>query len=235
MRLRWITLIGAVALAIGGAGIGGAQSLAPYFSFPSGGITGSTNTFVSITFPKGISVAVPRAWRVVGKDELQIIETTTGAVMDLSGIDADFNDETLLVAASSMPRATFASMRLSLEKPLMSPTEVRRMSAFTGQSSQSNPELRKLAEQFRALIGPGLQAIGQEFIGNVELRIDRFGRRPALVTEYRRTGLKGPVAVQINYIMGAAGDAKLTLSYREAEGGLWKPVLGRIRYSLKFE
>ena len=233
MRLR--AFVAATALAIGGVGHLCAQPSISYFDFPSGGITGSTATFVSIKFPKGISIAVPRAWRVLGKDELQIIETTTGAVMDLTGIDADFSDELLLVAANSMPRTTYATMRLTLEKPLMDPKEIRQLFAFVGQSSRTSPELRKMAGDFRAVHSSLLKAINQQIIGELELRVDRFGRRPALVTQYQRTGLKGPVAVQINYILGAETDANLTLSYRETEGVLWKPVLGRIRHSLQVQ
>lgn len=234
MGRRWATFIAGAAIASAGVA-SSAQTLAPYFDFPSGGITGSTDQFVAIKFPKGISVAVPRAWRVLDKDELQLIDTTTGAALDLSGIDADFGTETLLVAASSMPRTTYASMRLSLEEPLLPPDEVIQMKNFIGQTSQTNVELRKLADQFTTELGPVLGAINQKIIGNLELRVDRFGQRPALVIEYRRTGLKGPVAVQMNYVLGAGGDAKLTLSYRETESFLWKPVLGRIRYSLTYQ
>ena len=73
---------------------------------------------------------------------------------------------------------------------------------------------------------------GNQLIDFHGMRIDRASGHPALVTEYRRTGSKGPVIVQINQIFTGAQEIGINLSYRETEAALWKPVVGKIRQSI---
>jgi hypothetical protein len=86
-------------------------------------------------------------------------------------------------------------------------------------------EMHKMTQMM--LPQQGLQLI--EFMGS---RIDKISGYPALVTEYRRTGPKGSVFVQINQIITESQDIRINLSYRESEVALWKPVIGNIRQSI---
>jgi len=54
----------------------------------------------------------------------------------------------------------------------------------------------------------------------------------ALTIEYQRSGMRGPVHVQINRIVTATQELSVILSYRESEAQLWKPIMERIRRSL---
>lgn len=58
------------------------------------------------------------------------------------------------------------------------------------------------------------------------------GGHPSLVAEYSRTGPKGPVLVQITSLYLDGKEMRLTLSYRESEAGLWKPIVAYIGQSL---
>ncbi len=68
-----------------------------------------------------------------------------------------------------------------------------------------------------------------EFIGS---RIGEISGNPTLTTEYRRTGLKGPVFVQLNQIFTTSQEIHFNLSYRESEAMLGNRVIGKIRQSV---
>lgn len=209
-------------------------SVAPPFAFPSGGISGSTHSFVMLSLPRNVSIALPRAWRTLGPDELQLIGTTTGAITDLSGIDLGSDTDHVLVAANSMPSSTYAAVRVtSTTPPSVTAAEVREMAGLVGYSSKTNTQLAELETDMRAQMENALARAGMRITQFYGVRVDLFGKYPALVTEYKRTGPKGDVFVQINQILTPTHDVQLNLSYRESERMIWMPVMGRIRQSLQ--
>ena len=81
--------------------------------------------FSLVKLPRGVEVEVPKGWWLLGKDYNRVIETSVEAIMDLSGYELD-NDKTVnLIAASSTPLTTYASLRIdSITPPSVTPEEV---------------------------------------------------------------------------------------------------------------
>jgi hypothetical protein len=101
--------------------------------------------------------------------------------------------------------------------------------------------------EIQAATATDLKDIGNELRGGLEkmlplqnnqllqfygVRKDSISGHPALVIEYRRSGPKGPVIVQINLIFTNSQEVNINLSYRESEAALWKPVVAKIRQSI---
>ncbi len=209
------------------------QSIPPPFAFPSGGITGSTDAFIRLSLPRNVAIAVPRAWRVLGPNELQLIDTAAGAMADLSGADIQTGADQVLIAANSMPTSTYAAVRVtSSMPPTASTAEIRELSRLVGYSSATHPDLAELGTIMRTQMDSMLSAGGMRVTHFYGVRIDRLGGHTTLVTEYKRTGQKGDVFVQINQILTGSQDIQINLSYRESERLFWVPVLGRIRHSI---
>lgn len=144
--------------------------------------------------------------------------------MDLSGIGLPPGSETNLIAASSMPRSTYAAVRVdSTIPPSLTPSQFAMITA--ADISELQTDINQNVEKLLPLQGHTLI----HFIG---VRIDKISGHPAIVTEYRRSGPKGPVFVQVNQVFTARQEIRINLSYREAEVALWKPVVAKIRNSI---
>ena len=184
----------------------------------------SESNFVAVDLPRGIELQIPIGWWLLGDDYERLIQTTVEAAMDLSGIGLSDGKEINLIAANSMPRSTYAAVRVDSIVPVSIPQSVF--------ASITPADLR----EFQAEIYQNLQAIlplqGLQLIEFKGVRVDKISGYPALVTEYRRTGPKGPVFVQTNQIFTESQDIRINLSYRESEAVIWKPVIGKIRQSI---
>jgi len=180
--------------------------------------------FASIRLPRGIEIQVPNGWRLITSEFRQLIDTSTEAALELSGLDAADGDETNLIAANSMPASTYAAVRVDVvRRAPIQPSE------FASITAAEVPEMHSEREKNIRILLPhqGLQLI--KFDG---VRIDTISGYPAIVTEYSRTGPKGPVLVQINQIFTRGQSFRINLSYRASESIIWKPVIAKIRRSI---
>lgn len=211
------------------------QSISPApFAFPTGvGHRRERNLFV-VALPRSVSIALPRAWRILGPNELQLIETSAEALADLSGLDVDTGPDQVLVAANSMPPSTYAAVRVTSSTPASAtPAEIEELAQLVGHSSHTHGELAALERELLPQTEVMLRKGGIPLLQFYGVRVERISGHPALVTEYRRAGPKGDVFVQLNHIFTPQQDVQVNLSYRQAEQRLWMPVLGRIRQSLQ--
>lgn len=184
----------------------------------------SSSNFPTVTLPRGIEVQIPKGWWLLSADHDQAIQTSVEAAMDLSDIGLSEGQESNLIAANSMPRSTYAAIRVdSTIPPSIVPSEF---------PSITVNDIRELQTAMRQNLQKLLPLQGNQLIEFLGSRIDNISTHPAIVTEYRRTGPKGPVFVQINQIFTTSQEIRINLSYRESEMALWKPVLGKIRRSL---
>lgn len=78
-----------------------------------------------------------------------------------------------------------------------------------------------------------LSAQNEKIVSFADVRRILVQNYPALVTEYTRTGIKGPVKVQIIQVVMPENDVSITLSYRISEGSLWVPIIEKIRSTFK--
>lgn len=190
----------------------------------SSAVASNDLNFAPIKLPRGIELQIPKGWRLLGADHNQVIQTSAKAAMAISGIGLPDGQETNLIAANSMPRSTYAAVRVdSTIPPSVAPSEFASITATDVRELQT--EMRSNLQKVLSLQGNQLM----EFFGS---RIEKISGHPAVVTEYRRTDPKGPVFVQINQIFTSSQEIRINLSYRESEVALWKPVVGKIRQSI---
>lgn len=190
----------------------------------SSAVADSNSNFAAVKLPRGIELQIPKGWWLLGADYNRAIETSAEAAMDLSGIGLADGHDTNLIAANSMPRSTYAAVRVnSVIPPSFAPSEF---------SSITVADVRELQTEMRQTIQKLLPLQGAQLIEFLGTHIEKISGHPAMVTEYRRTGPKGPVFVQINQIFTSSQEICINLSYRESEIALWKPVVGKIRQSI---
>jgi len=184
--------------------------------------------FTSVKLPRGVEVQVPKGWWLLGKDYNRLIQTSVEAVMDLSGFDLDEGEEINLITANSMPRTTYASLRIdSIIPPLATPKEIINI---------SKSELKGFYSDMEKALNKLLPLQGNRLLNFYGVYVERISGHPALVIKYRRSGPKGPVIVEINQIYpGGIHELRMSLSYRESEKALWLAVVKKIRKTIKIE
>ena len=182
--------------------------------------------FATVKLPHGIEFQLPKTWWLIGKDFNAVIETAAQAVLDLSGIQTSDRTETNLIAANSMPKTTYAAVRVTyVTPPVASPKELQ--TATPADLKEMDPEMEAEA---RKLLAPS----GLELLNYLGTTLDKLDGHPAMVINYRRSGPNGPVLVWLYQVLLPTATVKINFSYRESEAVIWKPVIQKIKTSFTF-
>jgi hypothetical protein len=178
--------------------------------------------FILVRLPRGIELQLPRGWWVLGSELMGAIDTALVAALDLSSTQTRLDKRVSLLAANSMPPSTYAGIRVNAMPPLLTSEELASIASGSGTASTNA----------QAAIKAALQQQDKQLLEFSEIRLDTISGLPALVIEYRRSGPKGSVRVQINRIVTPTQEVSISLYYRESEAAIWKPVIGKIRRTI---
>lgn len=181
--------------------------------------------FATIKLPHQIQVELPKSWRLIGADFNAVIDTSAQAALDMSGIETPANKDVDLIAANSTPASTYASVRLSYSTPPMGSPETLKAAAPA--------EVKALDSEIETKFKLVLAQQGLLLLDYIGTTVEDFDGHPTLVIQYRRSGPKGPVLVWVYQVFLKEATVKMTLSYRESEAVIWKPVIQKIKTSFK--
>ena len=145
------------------------------------------NQFVTVKLAYGASIDIPRSWHVMRGNEMQVIETTVGAAIDLSGYAKSVEGtESLLVSIFPDPRlyagatVTSAAIRGSTRSSVATLTEAQVRAA-------------------EATIRQGMEA-----------SLAQFGARAWAWTPIERVSLGETVVLHLSYVRSSeAGDRRV--------------------------
>jgi len=185
-----------------------------------------TEGFERLTLSGGLQVDVPLQWEPLPEELTTAIRTTANALMSNEGVDTGSDGSRLLVAYTSRPTTTYAAVRVKEIVPAsVSPAELL---------AASDAEVAAVAQELVQIMSGPMAKQNQDMQPGATTTRELISGHPALVFRYRRLGGEGgPVAVEQIKIMTPNREILVTLSYREAEGVLWKPVVENIRRSIK--
>jgi hypothetical protein len=184
----------------------------------------STENYVHLKLPRGVSIQVPAGWRALSTEHQDLIKLSVESAMELTGNDGTLDEELNLIAANASATSTYAAVRVdSIIPRSIAPKDLSRATpAFLSDlEGEMQSEIRKL-----------LPLQGNELIGSLSLTRELYSGYPATVTKYRRTGPKGPVSVQIIQVMTDHQEIRINLSYRDSERAIWMPVIEKMRRSI---
>lgn len=187
-------------------------------------IAKQNTNFISLKLPRNIQIQIPKEWWLLGPNHERMIQTSVEAVLDISGLEINENQKISLIKANSMPRSTYAAVGISSSiPPSIMPSEFESISAADRRDIKiiMKDNLEKL-----------LSAQGLKLVQFIDARIEKFLGYPSIITEYRRSGTKGSVFVQVIEVFTNSQELSINLSYRESEIAIWKPVIGKIRSSI---
>jgi hypothetical protein len=175
----------------------------------------------------GISIAVPTHWAILESDVRKNINLTGKAIAKDSGVEEEFAKETL-IAANATPSPTNAMLRVSITKP----------SPFS-QADIANPsqvELDAVKEVFEAQIKAAESHGGAKLVRMNPVEVTTWNGTRAMVLSYTRKGVDGTTDWNVIYyrVPMSYGLIEAMFSCRASDALIWKPILERVRKSMKF-
>jgi hypothetical protein len=184
---------------------------------------GAQSQFTRFELPLQVSVEVPQNWWLLSKDWNTTIQAAGQAAAKLAGLELPVGKKVNLLRANSMPLSTYATIAVNATDSDISPDE---LSAASRSDLQEMEEL--IAAQLKASLAPAnIQLL--EFLG-LERRI--VSGHVAIVFAYRRSDPKGPVTVSMTRLYLGSKEISFNLSFRDAEGVLWKPIIEYMKQSI---
>jgi len=180
--------------------------------------------FTRFELPLQVSVEVPQNWWLLSGDINTTIEAAGEAATKLAGFDLPAGKKVNLLRANSMPRSTYASIAVNATDSDISPDEIR---------AASKSDLKELEQMMAEMMEKGLAVQNLQFLESLGLERRIVSGYVAIVFSYRRTGPNGPVTVSMTRLFVGSKEISFNLSFREAEGQLWKPVIEYMKQSIK--
>ena len=185
--------------------------------------------FRRIELAYGISLDIPSHWTVLSQDTRKNLRAAGETMTENAGIEgSNVNKETLL-SVNATPEPTGAMIRVSISSP-PDYTQADLASATPADLKEVGDELLRMFKKLEASGGPKLLEMQ-------EVRIERINNHRVLVMPYIRASKKEPSPWQVTQykIPVSSQLIEVTLSYRQSDALVWRPILEKVKRSFQFE
>lgn len=191
--------------------------------------TAANSNYQHVAIGEGISIEIPKHWVVHSIVEKKNFAAAGEASMRSAGIDNESaGDKNTLLAVSALPTPSGAKIRVST----ISPPE------FTSAelAATTAKELKESRADWLSAMSKSVSAIGEKLLALDTPRIDKINGRSALLIEYRRTDPRSPSPWTVRMYQIPVADKMIlfTISHRESDAAIFKPVIDHVKQSIRF-
>ncbi len=185
-------------------------------------------SFTRLHLPEQISVEVPAHWKVLSQDARSNFSAAGNALIEGLGETPTGTKKQTLLAVNATPEPRGAMVRLSVSKP-PDYTDEDLKGATPSDLKEVQVQLSELYRKLGAAGGPTILEVHPVTLATV-------GGRRALAISYRRMGGVGssPWHVILYRVPVRDGLVEFTLSYRESDAFIWRPILEKVKRSIQF-
>lgn len=185
-------------------------------------------SFRRVQLAYGISLDVPPHWAVLSQDNRRNFSAAGQAVIDNAGIEGPSGRKEPLLAVNSTPNPTGAIIRVSVTSP-PDYTQDDLTAATPGDLKEFGAGILSVFRKLEASGGP-------KIIEMQPVRIEKFNNYRVLVIPYVRAGVNGPSPWQVTQyrIPVSSRLIEITLSHRQSDAIVWRPILERVKRSVQF-
>lgn len=197
---------------------------AALFLAPCSIVAGEDN-FRHVQLSYGISIDVPSHWIELSEENRKNIAAARQAIFDNAGAEGPNGRKENLFAMNAAPSPAGAMIRVSVTSP---PTYSQSDLAAATPADLGQLEA-SFFESFRALNS-------LKIIKTQSFHIEYINNRLALAMPYARAGANGgsPWQVMQYQIPTPERLIQITLSHRQSDAVVWRPILERVKRSLQF-
>lgn len=175
----------------------------------------------------GLSIDIPSHWYVIDADSRRNLVLSGNTAAELAGVQTQMNKVRVL-AVNALPSPTGAMIGLSISwPPEYSEADLR---------AASPADLEDLVREFEISMRAAEPHSGVRVLEVQPAHIESFKQHTVVVLRYRRASSQGPSPWQVTQYKIPLDDriVELTLSYRESDQWIWRPILERVKKSLTF-
>jgi len=185
-------------------------------------------TFRRVQLSYGISLEIPSHWTVLSQETRKNLGAAGSAMMDNAGIEESSGQKQNLLAVNATPDPTGAMIRVSVTLP-PDYTQADLAAATAADLKEAGAEMLKMFRQLEASGGP-------KIIEMQPVRIKKFNGQLVLVISYFRVSIFGPSPWQVTQYKIPVSNLliEITLSHRQSDATLWRPILERVKRSVRF-
>jgi len=150
------------------------------------------------------------------------------AMMDNAGIEGQSGQKQNLLAVNATPEPTGSIIRVSVTRP-PDYTQADLAAATEADLKDAGAETLILFRQLETAGGP-------KIIEMQPVRIEKFNGQLAVVIRYVRASHFGPSPWQVTQYKIPVHNRliEITLSHRQTDAVMWRPILERVKRSVRF-
>ncbi|MGH2359076.1 MAG: hypothetical protein ACRDGM_00815 [bacterium] len=186
------------------------------------------SSFQRVQLPHKISLEIPAHWKVLSAETRKNLAAAGEAITGGAGVEVPSGKESLL-AVNATPDPPGAMIRVSV----ISPPEYTQADLAAVTPAELKDAEEKLLNLFKKIEAAG----GPKILEVQRFRIERLNNHLSLVMPYIRASAQSSSPWQaVQYKIPVSGRLiELTLSNRQSDAIVWKPILERVKRSLRFE
>ncbi len=184
--------------------------------------------FRRVQLAYGISLDVPSHWTLLSQDSRKNLRAAGQAMSENAGVEVSSGQKESLLAINATPNPTGAMIRVSVTSP---PDYTQNDLA-----SMTSENIKEMAVEtlnvFRKLEASG----GPKVIEMQPIRIEKIKKIHILVIPYVRASINSPSSWQVTQYKIPTSDKliEITLSHRQSDAVVWRPILERVKRSVQF-
>ena len=185
-------------------------------------------SFRNIQLSYGISLDVPSHWTVLPKDNRKNLAAASQAMTDNAGIEGSSGRKESLLAMNAIPNPTGAIIRVSVTSPA-DYTQSDLGETTSTDLEEIRTEMLKIFRELEPTGGPKINEMQP-------VRIEKLNNHLVLVMPYIRAGVNNSSPWQVTQYKIPVHNhlIEITLSHRQSDDIVWRPILERVKRSVKF-
>ena len=185
-------------------------------------------SFRNIQLSYGISLDVPSHWTVLPKDNRKNLAAASQAMTDNAGIEGSSGRKESLLAMNAIPNPTGAIIRVSVTSPA-DYTQSDLGETTSTDLEEIRTEMLKIFRKLEPTGGPKINEMQP-------VRIEKLNNHLVLVMPYIRAGVNNSSPWQVTQYKIPVHNhlIEITLSHRQSDDIVWRPILERVKRSVKF-
>ncbi len=185
-------------------------------------------SFRNVQLSYGISLDVPSHWTVLPKDNRKNLAAASQAMTDNAGIEGSSGRKESLLAMNAIPNPTGAIIRVSVTSPA-DYTQSDLGETTSTDLEEIRTEMLKIFRKLEPTGGPKINEMQP-------VRIEKLNNHLVLVMPYIRAGVNNSSPWQVTQYKIPVHNhlIEITLSHRQSDDIVWRPILERVKRSVKF-
>lgn len=193
-----------------------------------GSAAAEDTSFRRVQLAHGISLEFPSHWKVLSQGTRQNLAATGEAMTKNAGFEGPNGRKEGLLAVNATPDPTGAMVRVSVTTT-SEYTQADLAAATPAELNQLRPELYSMFKKLESSGGPKILEMQTP-------RIERLNNQLALAMAYTRASAIGPSPWQVTQYKVPVSNRliEITLSYRQSDAIVWRPILESVKRSVRF-